>query len=164
MTPADRRTERRQRGGRARATSGHRGGGSCRAGARSAPPVGGILSPACRRGQGGATRRATRLAAWYIKRGGWHGEDFSGSPCHSASGLSSPAGQVAVACACALVDFSALRLPFPVRREARLSRPYSRRVGVAAFDAHGGCGNKVGLIASEELGARLVTQPADPRS
>jgi len=121
---------------------------------------GGAMRSACRRVHGGATRRAARLAA----RGGGHGEGSSGSSCHSASGLSSPAGQAAVACACAVVDLWVLLWPFPVRSEARLSRPCPRRVGVAAFDAHGGWGNRVGLMATEEVGARLVTQPVDPRS
>jgi len=61
-----------------------------------------------------------------------------------------------VACACALVDLWVLRLPCPVRLAARLSRPCPRRVGVVALGAHGGWGNGVRLIATEEAGARLV--------
>jgi len=71
-----------------------------------------------------------------------HGEGPSGSPCHPASGSSSPVGQVSVACACARVELWVLRLPCPVRREARLSRPCFRRVRVVAL-AHtvgGGAG------------------------
>jgi len=83
--------------------------------------------------QAGATRRASGLATRYIYRGVGHDESPSGSPFHSASGLSSPVGQVAVASACALVDLWVLRLPFPVRCEARLSRPCPLRVGVVAL-------------------------------
>jgi len=61
--------------------------------------------------QPGAARRASGLATRYIYRGVGHGKGPSGSPCRPASGLSSPAGQVAVACACALVDLWVLRLP-----------------------------------------------------
>jgi len=60
------------------------------------------------------------------------GEGLSGSRGHQASGLGSPVGQVAVACACALVDLWVLRPQCPVRCEARLSRPCPRRVGVVA--------------------------------
>jgi len=52
-------------------------------------------------------------------------------------------GQVAVACACALVELCVLLSPCPVRSDARLSRPCSRRVRVVAL-AHtvgGGTGS-----------------------
>jgi len=93
--------------------------------------------------QAGATLRASGLATRYIYRGAGHGEGLSGSPGQSASWVSSPVGQVALACACALGYPWVLRLPCPVRREARLSRPCPRRVGVVAL-AHtvgGGTGS-----------------------
>jgi len=83
--------------------------------------------------QVGAGRRASGLATRYIYRWVGHGEGPSGSPCHAASGLSSPVGPVVVACACALVDLWVLRLTCPVRHEARLSRPFPRRLGVVAL-------------------------------
>ena len=94
---------------------------------------GGLCLRVARGAGGGATRRASGLAASYIYRGGGHGEGSSGSPCHWASGLSSPPGQVAVACACALVGLWVLLSPCPVRRDARRSRPCSRRVRVVAL-------------------------------
>ena len=130
-------------GGLERAASGHPRGGSGRAGIRSAPAGVGVL---CLRGAGGTDGGGTAglwLATRYIHRGVAHGEGPSGSPCHPASGLSSPVGKVAVACACALVNLCVLRLPCPVRREARLSRTCPRRVGVVAL-AHtvgGGTGS-----------------------
>jgi len=113
---------------------------------------------------GGPTRRASGLAARHIYMAGGHGEGSSGSPCHSASGLGSTVGQAAVACAFALVDFWVPRLPCPVRRKARLSWPRHLRVGGAVFCAHSDWGNSFGLIATEEPGARLVSQSVDPRS
>jgi len=70
--------------------------------------------------------------------------------------------KVYLACVCALVDFWVLRLPCPVRAEARLSRYRLRRVGGAALTHKVLSGDKVGLPATEELGARLVSQLLDP--
>jgi len=65
---------------------------------RIGPNKGAVLCPrATGVKRGGATRRASGISTWYIYRGGGHGEGPSGSPCHSAAGLSSPGGQVAVA-------------------------------------------------------------------
>jgi len=82
--------------------------------------------------QPGAARRVSGLATGYIYRGVAYGEGPYGSPCHPASRLSSPVGQVAGAYACVLVDLWVLRLLFPVRRVARLPRPFPRRAGVVA--------------------------------
>jgi len=121
-------------GGRGRAASGHPPGGGGRAGVRSAPTgVGGPCARVLLGAQPGAAWRASGLAPRYIYRGVGHGEGPSGSPCHQASGLSSPVGQVVVACACALVDLWVVRLPCPVRREVRLSRPCPLRAGVVAL-------------------------------
>jgi len=119
--------------GRGRADSGRPPGCAGRAGIRTAPT--GVACPCARVPQGsrpGAAWRAFGLAPWCIYRELGDGEGLSGSRCHQASGLSSPVGQVAVACACALVDPWVLRPPCPVRREVRLSRPCPRRVGVVA--------------------------------
>jgi len=91
----------------------------------------------------GDARRASALATRCIYRGVGHGEGPFGSQSHPESGLSSPGGQVAVACACTLVDLWVLRLSCPIRREERLLRPCPRRVGVVAL-AHtvvGGTGS-----------------------
>jgi len=75
-----------------RGASGHPRGGSSRAGIRSAPAGVGAL---CLRGAGGTDGGGTAglwLATRYIYRGVAHGEGPSGSPCHTASGLSSPVG------------------------------------------------------------------------
>jgi len=169
VATAGRRDGGRQRGERARAAAAHRkgGGGGGRQLPRRRPicPIWvGVLCSACLRGQGGVTRRATRFAARNINRGGGHGEGLSGFLCQTASGLSTPVGKVAVACACELDDLWVLLLPLPVPCEAMLSRPCPRPVGVAAFDAHGGWGNRVELIATEELRARLLTLRVDSRS
>jgi len=119
--------------GRGRAASGHPPGGAGRAGIRSAPTgMGGAYARVPQVVQPGVAWRAFGLAPWYIYQGLGDGEGLSGSLCHQASGLSSPVEQVAVACACALVDHWVLRSPCPVRREARLCRPCPRRVGVVA--------------------------------
>jgi len=91
---------------------------------------GGGLVPACRRGHSRGQLGGPRGASRGVYTGGLgDGEGLSGSPCRQASGLSRPAGQVPVACACALVDLWVLRPPCPVRREAGLSRPCPRRWG-----------------------------------
>jgi len=89
------------------------------------------------------TRRASGLSTRYIYQGDGHGEGTSCSPCRSASGFSSPVGQVAVACACAIVDLWVICLPCPVRREVSLSLPFHGRVGVVALThtAGGGTGS-----------------------
>ena len=105
--------------------------------------------------QAGATRRASGFAARYIYRSRGHGRGPSCSPCHSASGVSSPVGHVAVACACALVLLWILCLPCPARREERLSRPCPRRGGVVAL-AHtvgGGTGSGSYPLRSRERGS-----------
>jgi len=144
-----------QKGGDGQALGTHRAAAAVQASNR--PLKGwGPCAYVSRRAQPEAARRASGLATLYIYRGVGHGKGLSGSPCHPASGLSSPVGQVAMACACALVDLWVLRLPCPVCRAARLSRPCPRRVGVVALSAEGGRGSRVGLIATEESGARLV--------
>jgi len=98
-------------GRRGWAVSGHTPGGSGCAGIRSAPTgVGGPCARVPQAAQLGAAWRVFGLAPWYMYRGAGHGEVLFGSPCHQASGLSSPVGQVAVARACALVDVWVLRL------------------------------------------------------
>jgi len=121
-------------GGRGRAALGHSPDGSARAGVRSAPTgVGGHCAHVLQGAQPGAVWWASGLAPLCINRGVGLGERPSGTPYHQASGLRSPVGQVAVACACEIVDLWVLRLPCPIRREARLSRPCPRRVGVVAL-------------------------------
>jgi len=118
--------------GRDRAASGHLRGGSGRSGIRLAPTgVGALCLRAVGGTAGGSTAGLWARHAIYRRIG--HGEGLSGSPFHPAPGLSSPVGQVAVACACALVDLWVLRLSYPVRREARLSRPCPRPVGIVAL-------------------------------
>jgi len=119
--------------GRGRAAFWHPPGCTGRAGIRSVlAGVGGACASVPHGAQPGAAWRVFGLAPRYLYPRLGDGEGLSGSPCHRVSGLSSPVGQVAVACACAIVEFWVLSPPCPVRREARLSRPCPRRVGVVA--------------------------------
>jgi len=94
--------------------------------------------------QTGAERQPSGLVTRCTYRGVGNGQGPSGSPCHPASGLSSPVGQITVACACALVDLWDLRLPCLVRCEARLSRPCPRRVVVVTLGHTVGGGEGAG--------------------
>jgi len=103
------------------AVSGPPGGGSGRTGIGSAPAGVGPCACVLQGAPDGEARRACGLAARYVYRGVGHGEGPSGSPCHLASGLSSPVGKVAMACACAMADLWVLRLPLAAPYQGALS-------------------------------------------
>jgi len=144
-------------GGRGWAVSRHSPGGSGGPCIRSAPTgVGGPCARVLQGAQPEADCRVFGLAPLYMYRGVRHGDGLFGSPCRQASGLSSPVGQVAVACACALVDLRVF-----VCRAPSVSRRGCHGLalggwGSLRFSAHGGRGHGVGLVATEDSGARLV--------